>query len=150
MNDTPAKPADFGASLSHAVFKLKSSGLRVTKQRLSILGALIKFGRPTSTGALFSNLDAHHCDFVTMYRSLAAFENIGLVRRTFQHDGTQLLELELGEPKFYVLSRDGSEVAPLDERDMIDLREILSRINLRLSQSGKCGVSHVVQFYSRS
>ena len=73
-----------------ATAKLKSAGLRITQPRLAILAALSKRAQPTSIEQLHGDVGADNCDLVTVYRCMAAFEDIALVRRAFFHNGTAL------------------------------------------------------------
>ena len=68
---------------------------------VAILAALIKAGRPTSIDLLHQDLGSKSCDIVTVYRCMAAFESIGLVRRAFLINGTSLYEINLGNPNRY-------------------------------------------------
>ena len=77
-------------SLELACRSLRTASMRVTKPRTAILAALINRDSPTSIEQLHQKLAKHSCDLVTVYRCLAAFETIGLVRRSFLHNGTGL------------------------------------------------------------
>src|SRR5690242_16978641 len=77
----PTSPVDVATS------KLKAAGLRITQPRLAILAALNKRAQPTSIEQLHLDVGADNCDLVTVYRCMAAFEDIGLVRRAFFHNG---------------------------------------------------------------
>src|ERR1044071_6992843 len=89
---SPAEPA---------TSKLKPAGLRIPQPRLAILAALSKRAQPTSIEQLHEDVGAENCDLVTVYRCMAAFEEIGLVRRAFFHNGTALYEINLGQPTCY-------------------------------------------------
>src|SRR3954471_22270650 len=73
-----------------ATTKLKSAGLPITRRRLAILAAHDKRAQPASIEQLHDDVGADNCDLVTVYRCMAAFEEIGLVRRAFFHNGTAL------------------------------------------------------------
>jgi len=46
---------------------------------------------------LHNDLANDACDLVTVYRCLAVFEELGLVRRCFFHNGTGLYEINLND-----------------------------------------------------
>lgn len=61
---------------------LRASGLRCTPQRTSVLRVLVRARRPLSHGQLAEALGAGEIDRVTLYRTLAALQEAGLVHRT--------------------------------------------------------------------
>ena len=77
-----------------ATARLKAAGLRITQPRIAILEAMIAFGQPASIEQIHGELSEDSCDLVTVYRCLAVFEELGLVRRSFFHNGTSLYEIE--------------------------------------------------------
>src|SRR5688572_6385389 len=87
---------DEAAPLDVACTRLRESQMRVTKPRVAILNALLKRQAPVAIEQLHEELEAGSCDLVTVYRCLAAFEDIGLVRRSFLHNGTSLYEINVG------------------------------------------------------
>ena len=60
---------------------LRQSGLRCTLQRASVLRVLVRAGRPMSHGQLTEKLGAGEIDRVTLYRTLTALQDAGLVHR---------------------------------------------------------------------
>ena len=80
-----------------ATARLRTAGLRITQPRLKILATLVKFGRPTSIEVIHDDLGRRGCDLVTVYRCLAAFEDIGIVRRSYFHNGTTLFSLSVDD-----------------------------------------------------
>ena len=110
-----------------ACYKLKEAGLRITQPRVAILAALIKAGRPTSIDALHGELGHNSCDIVTVYRCMAAFESIGLVRRAFLINGTSLYEINLGDPnRYHVVCKQTNKVEELDAASANELRRAVS------------------------
>src|SRR2546423_7317014 len=91
------KAAAKSSPVALATAKLKSAGLRITQPRLAILAGLSKRPQPTSIEQIHTDLGLQTCDLVTVYRCMAAFEQIGLVRRAFFHNGTALYEMNLGQ-----------------------------------------------------
>ncbi|HEY1791742.1 MAG TPA: transcriptional repressor [Opitutaceae bacterium] len=134
-----------------ACYKLKEAGLRITQPRVAILAALIKAGRPTSIDALHGELGANSCDIVTVYRCMAAFESIGLVRRAFLINGTSLYEINLGDPnRYHVVCKQTNKVEELDADSANELRKAVQHIEETLRAKGYSEVGHIVEFFGKS
>jgi Fur family ferric uptake transcriptional regulator len=131
-----------------ATAKLKSAGLRITQPRIAILTALNKRSQPTSIEDLHEGLGGSGCDLVTVYRCMAAFEEIGLVRRAFFHNGTALYEINLGQPtRYHVVCKETNRVEELDAETAAELNEMLAKIEGKLRARGYEGVGHIVEFF---
>ncbi len=131
-----------------ATAKLKSAGLRITQPRLAILAALNKREQPTSIDQLHEDVGADNCDLVTVYRCMAAFEHIGLVRRAFFHNGTALYEINLGQPtRYHVVCKATNRVEELDSETSAELRRAIETVQQRLRNLGYEDVSHIVEFF---
>lgn len=90
--------------LKAAIQSLKEAGLRCTGQRKDILKTLIKANKPFSSEEVFQKISS--ADLVTIYRSLAAMEEAGLLRRYDFGDGIKRYELALGKHHHhYVICR---------------------------------------------
>jgi len=125
-----------------ACYKLKEAGLRITQPRVAILAALIRTGRPTSIDALHSDLGPNSCDIVTVYRCMAAFESIGLVRRAFLINGTSLYEINLGDPnRYHVVCK---------QTNRVDERRAVQTVEDTLRSQGYSEVGHIVEFFGKS
>jgi Fur family ferric uptake transcriptional regulator len=134
-----------------ACFKLKEAGLRITQPRVAILAALIKTGRPTSIDALHGELGPNSCDIVTVYRCMAAFESIGLVRRAFLINGTSLYEINLGDPnRYHVVCKQTNKVEELDAASANELRRAVQVVEDTLRAQGYSEVGHIVEFFGKS
>jgi len=134
-----------------ACYKLKEAGLRITQPRVSILAALIKAGRPTSIDALHGELGANSCDIVTVYRCMAAFESIGLVRRAFLINGTSLYEINLGDPnRYHVVCKQTNRVEELDAASVTELRRAVQLVEETLRAQGYGEVGHIIEFFGKS
>lgn len=134
-----------------ACYKLKEAGLRITQPRVAILAALIKTGRPTSIDALHNDLGANSCDIVTVYRCMAAFESIGLVRRAFLINGTSLYEINLGDPnRYHVVCKQTNMVEELDAASADALRSAVQTVEEALRARGYLEVGHIVEFFGKS
>ena len=134
-----------------ACTKLKEAGLRITQPRVAILAALIKAGRPASIDVLHGDLGANACDIVTVYRCMAAFESIGLVRRAFLINGTSLYEINLGDPnRYHVVCKQTNKVDELDAASANELRRAVQLVEDTLRTQGYTEVGHIVEFFGKS
>lgn len=90
--------------LADALGRIRKAGLRVTKPRVALIESLARRRGPVPIETLHQELTVQKCDLVTVYRCLSAFEKVGIVRRSFRHNGTSMYELVLSEqPKHYHL-----------------------------------------------
>lgn len=145
------KPA---TRLQQACGRLKAAGLRITQPRIAILEALMKRSIPISIEQLHADLSASSgasCDLVTVYRCLAAFEELGLVRRCFFHNGASLYQLSLDDtPTYHVVDKAQDSVAPLDADLAEELQAALRSIEEKLAARGYDQVSHLVEFFGQA
>lgn len=141
-------PARNPSAVELATAKLKSAGLRITQPRLAILAALSKRAQPTSIEQLHEDVGADNCDLVTVYRCMAAFEEIGLVRRAFFHNGTALYEINLGQPtRYHVVCKTTNSVDELDSEIADELRRAIDVAQEKLRVRGYTDVGHIVEFF---
>jgi len=134
--------------IEFATIKLKSAGLRITQPRLTILAALSKYRQPTSIEQLHGELGSDACDLVTVYRCMAAFQEIGLVRRAFFHNGTALYEINLGQPtRYHVVCKTTNRVEELDPDTSAELNRTLQQIEEKLRARGYTDLNHIVEFF---
>lgn len=142
-----AKPQ---VAIDVACSRLKAAGLRITQPRVAILEALIKRNQPASIEQIHGDLSNSACDLVTVYRCLAAFQEVGLVRLCYFHNGTSLYQINLeNESPYHVVSKETNEVEQLDQESSAELRAVLSRIQETLKARGYTEVSHMVQFFAQ-
>ena len=142
-----AKPQ---AAIELACSRLKSAGLRITQPRVAILEALIKRVQPASIEQIHSDLADSACDLVTVYRCLAAFQEVGLVRLCYFHNGTSLYQISLdNENPYHIVSKDANEVEELDAESSAELRAVLQRVEESLKARGYTDVSHLVEFFAQ-
>lgn len=145
------KGQDQQAALEFATGRLRSAGLRITQPRLAILAALSRRAQPTSIEQIHESVGANTCDLVTIYRCMAAFEDIGLVRRAFFHNGTSLYEINLGQPMHYhVVCKTTNSVDELDGETSAELHAALTKIEEKLKARGYSDVGHIVEFFGVS
>jgi Fur family ferric uptake transcriptional regulator len=143
-----SSPSAKQSPLNIACARLKAAGLRITQPRIAILAALAKRGQPTTIEQIHADLDAGSCDLVTVYRCLSAFEDIGLVRRSFFHNGTSLYALSLGESHpYHVICKDTNRVQEIDPQTTAELRKNVMQIEEILKARGYNNVTHVVEFF---
>lgn len=145
----PSKdPRSAANALDAACARLRAAGMRITQPRIAILTVIINRAQPTSIEQIHGELEPGSCDLVTVYRCLGAFERIGLVRRSFFHNGTSLYELNAGETnRYHVVCKATNRVAPIAPELTAELRESIRRIEENLRQAGYENVSHVVEFF---
>ncbi len=130
-----------------ATTRLKSAGLRITQPRLAILAVLGRHEQPTSIEQIHEEVGAANCDLVTVYRCMAAFEEIGLVRRAFFHNGTALYEMNLGRPaRYHVICKTTNRVEELDAATAQELRRSIEAVEAKLLARGYRNVGHIVEF----
>ena len=133
--------------MERARAELKSAGLRITQPRLSILQALIAGGEPASIERIHGGLAAGRCDLVTVYRCMAAFEEINLVRRTYSLTGTCLYELNLDKSERYrLVCRNTRRVDEIDAETTAELSRALRGVEDQLRAKGYTEVGHRVEF----
>ncbi|MDO8539928.1 MAG: transcriptional repressor [Opitutaceae bacterium] len=131
-----------------ATAKLKLARLRITQPRLAILASLSKRDQPSSIEQLHEDVGPENCDLVTVYRCMAAFEEIGLVRRAFFHNGTALYEINLGQPtRYHVVCKQTNRVEELDPATSDELRRAIEVVQEKLRGRGYSGVGHIVEFF---
>lgn len=142
-----AKPQ---AAIDAACSRLKAAGLRITQPRVAILEALIKRAQPASIEQIHNDLSNSACDLVTVYRCLAAFQEVGLVRLCYFHNGTSLYQINIeNESPYHIVSKETNEVEQLDQESSAELRAVLGRIQESLRARGYTEVSHMVQFFAQ-
>ncbi len=139
------------ASLDLACARLKAAGLRITQPRVAILEALLKRTAPASIEQIHNDLADSACDLVTVYRCLAAFQEVGLVRLCYFHNGTSLYQISLDgdNAPYHIVSKNTDEVSELDPESSSELRAVVRRIEDTLRARGYTDVSHLVEFFAQ-
>lgn len=139
------------AIIAAASEKLRANGGRVTQPRIAMLTALASRRGPSTIEQLHADLGAECCDLVTIYRSMAAFEELGVVRRTFFHNGTALYELSLNQPAAYhVVCKATQRIDALEPELAAELRRAIDSVQRRLREQGYGEISHMVEFFGVS
>lgn len=144
-----SKPvAKASPEVDQAVAKLKSAGLRITQPRLAILNALSNRAQPTAIEQLHADVGSENCDLVTVYRCVSAFEDIGVVRRAFFHNGAAMYELNVGRPaRYHLVCKQTNRVEELDAETTEELRRAIEGVQDKLRARGYGELSHMVEFF---
>jgi Fur family ferric uptake transcriptional regulator len=127
--------------LDEARSRIRNAQMRITKPRVAIIESLLQHEGPVSIERIHQDMGTDVCDLVTVYRCLAAFEGIGMVRRSYLHNGTCLFELTLGSQRHYHIvckscgKTDRVDYFPIDGMDRM------------LAERGYTEISHVVEFF---
>lgn len=146
---TTSATSSSGSALEQACARLKAAGLRITQPRISILNALIKRAEPATIEQIHIDLKDSACDLVTVYRCLAAFEELGLVRRCFFHNGTSLYQIQLtNEPVYHIVSKEGAILDTLSPELAQELSAVIAKIEGDLKGRGYSEVSHMAAFFA--
>lgn len=137
--------------LAASCTRLRDAGLRITQPRIAIINVLISRAQPVSIEQIHTDLDSKSCDLVTVYRCLAAFEEIGLVRRSFFHNGTSLYQLnDSKEAVYHVVSKDTHDIRDLDIETSARLASAIAQVEDQLKAEGYKNVTHVLEFFAKS
>jgi len=127
--------------LDEARARIRNAQMRITKPRIAIIESLLQHEGPVSIERIHQDIGAKVCDLVTVYRCLSAFENLGLVRRSYLHNGTCLYELTLGPQHHYHIVCKGC-----GQTERVDYFSV-EGMERMLQDRGYTEVSHVVGFY---
>lgn len=90
---------------TRAMDALQGSTLRVTAPRRAMLRVLSEDHGPFTTEEIHGRLPEGTCDLVTVYRSLAAMEREGIVRRCDFGDGSLRFEMGGGPHHHHLICR---------------------------------------------
>lgn len=149
MNPDLPPPDKKTASVEAALATLKGAGLRITQPRVVLLTLLCSNSTPAPIHALHAELKKnHHLDLVTVYRCLAAFEELGLVRRLYTENGTFLWQFVSKDASPYqIISKVTADSEPLDSELTDQVRSALNRVEEVLKSRGYTDINHKVQFF---
>jgi Fur family ferric uptake transcriptional regulator len=143
--------AKVGELVDRACVRLREGGLRITEPRKAILRALARRVQPATIEQLHADLADASCDLVTVYRCLAAFQELSLVRRSYFENGTSLYQLQLdGGPVYHVVTRDGGVIEQIDASLAAELNVAVGKVEAQLKTRGYTGVSHLVEFFANA
>ncbi|MBL9201123.1 MAG: transcriptional repressor [Opitutaceae bacterium] len=137
------------ALIAAVTARIHSAGGRVTQPRIAMLRALAAQGRPVTIEQIHRDVGADKCDLVTIYRSMAAFEDLGVVKRSFFHNGTVLYELSLDRPaRYHVVCKATNRVDPIDPELTAELQRAIDTVQAKLRAHGYAAVNHRVEFFA--
>ena len=146
-NATLAK-TDAKSAVATATARLKAAHLRITQPRLTILATMFRRSQPESIETIHEALGKGGCDLVTVYRCMAVFEEIGIVRRTYFHNGTALYSLRLDDaPHYHIVCKATNSVDELDAATSSELNTALVAVEDKLRALGFTNVSHIAEFF---
>lgn len=141
MADDPHIHSAPEETLKEALGVLREHGFRITRPRKAILDVLLKKGGPATIEEIHLGLTPGLCDLATVYRCLAAFEKLDLVRRSHFHDGTSLYELDMGpEHHHHIVCTSCRKVETLD----FCVVEGLERL---IRERGYRNITHMLEFF---
>jgi Fur family transcriptional regulator, ferric uptake regulator len=142
--------AEGPSRVEKACARLREAGLRITQPRIAILSVLIARGQPMSIEQIHGAIRTKSCDLVTVYRCLAAFEAIGLVKRSFFHNGTSLYQLsDRKEADYHIVTKETHEVRALDSSISARLAIAIKEVEELLKADGYTDVSHLLEFFAK-
>lgn len=120
---------------------MQSLGHRVTAPRRAMLAILTSEHGPFSAGELHRKMGRKGCDVVTVYRSLQAMEEIGVLRRCDFGDGVYRYEFNAGEHHHHhIICRMCRSVETLD----LCMAESLERL---ARDKGYRNVTHTLEVF---
>lgn len=148
QSNAPLVKTDAKTAVATATDRLKAAHLRITQPRLTILAAMFRSSQPESIETIHETLGKSGCDLVTVYRCMAVFEEIGIVRRTYFHNGTALYSLRLdAAPHYHIVSKVTNTVDELDPATALELNAALVAVENKLRELGYTNVSHIAEFF---
>jgi Fur family transcriptional regulator, ferric uptake regulator len=148
QSNVPLAKTDAKSAVATATARLKAAHLRITQPRLTILAAMFRSSQPESIETIHETLGKSGCDLVTVYRCMAVFEEIGIVRRTYFHNGTALYSLRLDDaPHYHIVSKATKAVNELDPATALELNAALVAVENKLRELGYTHVSHMAEFF---
>lgn len=129
------------AQYAGALQTLRDHQHRVTGPRKAILAVLTHEHGPFTVEEMHGRMKEGLCDLVTVYRCIAAMEEIGLVRRCDFGDGRYRYEFNTGEHHHHhIVCRDCQRVETLD----LCVADGLERMARQL---GYVNVSHTLEIF---
>lgn len=129
------------AQFDAALQTLRDNNHRVTEPRKAILSILTKEHGPFTAEEVHRRMEKGSCDLVTVYRSLAAMEEINVVRRCDFGDGSYRYEINTGDHHHHhIICRTCHSVQTLD----LCVADGLERI---ARQMGYSKVTHTLEIF---
>lgn len=127
--------------MTDALNRIRQAQMRITKPRVAILESLQTHEGPITIEQIHHEVGEDMCDLVTVYRCLTAFEEIGLVRRSYQHTGTCLYELTINTPRHYhIVCKSCRKTERVEYLSVENMERMLE-------DRGYTQLSHVIEFF---
>jgi len=134
--------SEAGKNYDQAIARLKVKHLKRTRQREALIAVLTKKHGPFTMDEFQKLIRPVTCDLVTIYRCLAQFEEIGLVRRCDFGDGVARYELaDENEHHHHVICRKCQRVENFEDDCLLETLEKIVR------KRGFEDVSHSLEFF---
>ena len=127
--------------LENTLERMRSSGGRITRNKIDIIQALIELDHPASAEEIRQQAQLPATKLVTVYRNLELLSEIGTLQRVPLENGTQLFELTApGEHYHHLICRECHQAERLD----VCLGEELRRM---AEAQGYSQINHVMEVY---
>jgi Fur family ferric uptake transcriptional regulator len=124
-----------------AIVRLEQSPLRHTKTREAILEVMVKRHGPFSAEELKDAVKGQKLDTVTVYRTLASFEQAGLVRRCDFGDGVSRYEFQCEhEHHHHIICRSCRKIENIDDCTIQELEQMVKK-------KGFAEITHTLEFF---
>ena len=137
---------DHTVDVSSVEERLKAAGYKLTKPRQVLIKAIAHQAGPFTTEEIFrasrKSLRGVACDLVTVYRSLAKFEEMGVVARVDLGDGLVRYEVAdgSGHHHHHFICRRCRRIEPLKNCEIRAQEQILK-------SAGYTDLSHRLEFF---
>ena len=105
---------------------LKNTGLKNTVPRLAVLKALSDVERPETAQEIFKKIGKNKIDLVTLYRTIASFEEKQLVKRIDLHKDSVYYELNLNHHHHIICTGCGE----VEDFELCDMDRLTKKIVL--------------------
>ncbi len=144
MTSCAHSPEDDSGIYHACLEKLRQKDFRLTKQRETMVATIVAQHRPFSAESLHKEIKKRakgkKFDLVTIYRSLATFEEIGLLNRCDFGDGVIRYELQGSGHHHHVICKSCKSVEPVDFCTVVGEEKILQKMGYR-------DISHRLEFF---
>lgn len=147
-----SSPTDVPTLLTSAIDRLKAHGLKLTSPRQSLLKAMSKLDAPFTTEQVFkavsrpSSKGKSKFDLVTVYRSLSAFNEAGILSRVDLDDG--VIRYEWADPSghhhHHFVCTSCRTIEPLD---LCSVHGPIQSQEEALVRKGYARIVHRLEFY---
>jgi Fur family ferric uptake transcriptional regulator len=138
------------SQLERGIIQLRASGKKITHARVALLAQLLKRTEPATIEEIHRDIDAGaFCDPITIYRSLAVYEDLGMVRRGYTFEGVSTWQyLPETDPPYRVISKLTADSDSLDPELCSVLRLALENVERVLKTKGYKDVGHRAHFFA--